>query len=47
MSCISQQQPASAKFAEACGVSKVRVGSSPAPLFAAPTAVPCWTSFPA
>jgi agmatine deiminase len=36
MNCITQQQPASAAFAQACGFAKVRVGRDPAPLFARP-----------
>jgi hypothetical protein len=36
MNCITQQQPASAKFAEKCGWAKVRVGVTAATLFAGP-----------
>ena len=34
--CITQQQPASAVFAEACGWAKVRVGAGAVPLYAGP-----------
>ena len=36
MNCITQQQPASAKFAEKCGWAKVQVGAQVTPLYAEP-----------
>ena len=37
MNCITQQQPASAKFAQNCGWAKVQVGAQSAALYAEPT----------
>jgi hypothetical protein len=37
MNCITQQQPASAKFAENCGWAKVRVDAGATTLFVGPT----------
>ena len=42
MNCITQQQPASAKFAQKCGWAKVQVDAPAATLYAAPTGRTRW-----
>ena len=48
MNCITQQQPASARFAERCGWAKVQVATGVANLYAGPIGWGrCWAASPA